>query len=670
VKPTGSLPAGERRLHLYVAATALGAVLAVVVTLGGFVGPQPRVDAALVMLGLATLCAEAFPVTFLRRRGSESFDVSSAFTLAALLVAGPAAAVAIQLVSRTAVELMSRRPAIKGVFNVAQKVLAVAAAGGAVMAVGAPTFAGAPPTLEGGAAFAAATAAYITVNGLLVTVVCALAAGEPLLGFLRRELLRLGADELAVALLAPIAVALVVVDPLLIPLLAVPAWALRRSGRTAAASYHEARHDALTGLPNRRMLREALRGRIEGSGQASPGFAIVVLGLDRLDDVTDVLGPTQADLLLRVVADRLEQHSGGCMVGRLESREFGLIVDGGEADAVERAEHILDAFESPLHIGGLTVAVAVSAGIAVKVPDVESSEELSRRAHVALRSAKREGTRLAVYDRDADRVSRRRLLLVGDLRRAIADGEIRPYFQPQLDLLTGKVVGAEALVRWLRPDGTLIPPMDFIGESESTGVIKPLTRHVLGAALSAQRSWAELGTPVRVAVNLSARSLLDPDLVDDVHVALMQAGVPASMLELEVTESAIMADADRARATLVRLGGLGVRLAIDDFGTGYSSLAYLSRLPVDAVKIDRSFVKALDSDPAAELIVRMTVDLGHHLGLDVVAEGIEDETCRDRLRALGCDTAQGFLWSPAVPAERFLATVARLPSSSLVPLER
>jgi diguanylate cyclase (GGDEF)-like protein len=654
-----------RRLQLYVGAVALAAVLAAVVVLGGFAGPPPRLDLALVILGLATLGAEAFPVTLLRRRGSESFDVSSAFTLAALLVAGPAAALAIQLVSRIAVELIVRRPAIKSVFNIAQKALAIAAAGGAVTAIDAPSFAGAPPSLEGMAAFIAATAAFIAVNGLLVTVVCALAAGEPVFGFVRRELLRLGVHELAVALLAPIAVALVVVDPLLIPLLAVPAWALRRSGHVAAASYHEARHDALTGLPNRRNLRESLGARFERLDRASPGFAIIVLGFDRLDEVTDTLGPTQADLLLRAVAERLERHAGRSTVGRLESHEFGLIVDGAAADAVILAQEVLGGFESALQIDGLAVEVAVAAGIAVRTPEVRGSEELSRRAHVALRAAKTEGSRLAVYDPDADRSSRRRLTLVGDLRRALADGEIRPYFQPQLDLRTGEVVGAEALVRWVRPDGTLVPPSEFIGDAESTGVIKPLTRHVLAAALSAQRSWADLGMPVRVAVNLSVRSLLDPDLVDDVRAALERAGVPASALELEVTESAIMADADRARATLVRLGALGVRLAIDDFGTGYSSLAYLSRLPVDAVKIDRSFVKALGSDPAADLIVRMTVDLGHNLGLDVIAEGIEDEAGRDRLRDLGCDAAQGFLWSPAVPAAQFCATVAGMSSSPI-----
>jgi diguanylate cyclase (GGDEF)-like protein len=665
VKARGSLPVAERRLRLYVGAVALAAVLAVALTLGGFLGPLPRVDLALVMLGLAALCAEAFPVTLLRRRGSESFDVSSAFTLAALLVAGPAAAVAIQLLSRTGAELMSRRAAIKRVFNVSQKVLAVVIAGAGVRAIEAPVFAGEPPSLEGMAAFVVAAGAFIAVNGLLVTVVCALAAGEPVVGFVRREFLRLGVDELAVALLAPIAVALVVVDPLLIPLLAVPAWALRRSGRAAAVSYHEARHDALTGLPNRRMLRESLLARLERADGAAAPFAIIALGLERLDEVTDTLGPTQADLLLRAVAERLEEHAARAIVGRLESHEFGLIVDGSAVDAELLAERILDAFESALEIDGLSVEVALSAGIAAKTCDVHSSEELARRAHVALRVARTEARGFAVYAPDGDRSSRQRLTLVGDLRRSLAEGEIRPYFQPQFDLRTGAVVGAEALVRWIRPDGTVVAPMAFIGEAETSGVIKPLTRHVLAAALSAQRCWAELATPVRVAVNLSARSLLDPDLVDDVRGALERAGVPGSALELEVTESAIMADADRARATLVRLGDLGVRLAVDDFGTGYSSLAYLSRLPVDAVKIDRSFVKALGSDPAAELIVRMTVDLGHNLGLEVIAEGVEDQAGRDRLRGLGCDAAQGFLWSPAVPAADFLATVARFSTPAL-----
>jgi EAL domain-containing protein (putative c-di-GMP-specific phosphodiesterase class I) len=212
-----------------------------------------------------------------------------------------------------------------------------------------------------------------------------------------------------------------------------------------------------------------------------------------------------------------------------------------------------------------------------------------------------------------------------------------------------------------------VQPAEFVRDAERSGVIKPLTLHVLDAALDARRAWAASGVDVRMAVNLSARSLLNPELTSDVERALERAGADPAALELEVTETAIMTDPERARRTLERLHAVGVHLAIDDFGTGYSSLAYLGRLPVDAVKIDRSFIRRLDADAAAEVIVRMTIGLGHDLGLTVVAEGIEDEAARDRLRALGCDTAQGFLWSPAVPQARFPATVAELAAGRALP---
>jgi predicted signal transduction protein with EAL and GGDEF domain len=343
---------------------------------------------------------------------------------------------------------------------------------------------------------------------------------------------------------------------------------------------------------------------------------------------------------------------------RLEGDEFGVLAAHDASRALELATRLVHAFQAPLAVGGLSLELGLAVGVAVAGEDADTIEELLRRADVALAAAKDDHSGVALYAPDRDRFSRRRLALMGDLRRAIADGEVRPYFQPQVDLRTGVVTGAEALVRWTRPDGSMVPPLDFIPSAERSGLIKPLTVHVLAGALDAQQRWAANGTNIRMAVNLSARSLLDPDLVGDVEQALELAGAAAAGLELEVTESAIMAEPDRARRTLQRLDELGVRLAIDDFGTGHSSLAYLSRLPVHVVKIDRSFVLRLHDDPAAELIVRMTVDLGHSLGLTVVAEGIEDDDTRRRVRDLGCDVAQGFLWSPAVPADGFPGAAA------------
>jgi diguanylate cyclase (GGDEF)-like protein len=648
------------RLQSYVSAVALSGAVAAAVVLAAPLGPRLQIDDTVVALGLATLISELFPVLIVRRGANEEFDVSSAFVLAAVIVAGPAAAVLIQIVSRTCAEIAFRRPLIKAVFNVSQKVISVAAAGAVAMLVASgPVFGPDGFDATGVAAWLAAAAVYIAVNSLLVTVVRALAGGEPVGAFLRRELAHAGTDQVFPVLLAPIAAAVVVIEPVLAPLLAVPGWALRRSGQAEAASYYEARHDMLTGLSNRVRLREHLDERFANRG--SRAVALVTTDLDGFKEINDTLGHAQGDRVLEAVGRRMAGAIGDtAMLARLHGDEFGVVVDGDETVAAELAGRLVEAFQAPLQVDAIALDVGLSAGVAALTDEVDSVEELLRRADVATYTAKGNGTGFAVYRPERDHFSRRRLALAGDLRRAIADGELQPYFQPQIDLRTGSVVGAEALVRWVRPDGSTIPPMEFIASAERGGAIKPLTQCVLAAALAAREQWAADGLEVSMAVNLSARSLLDPELVADVGRALAHAGTAPASLELEVTESAIMADPDRAQRTLESLGDLGIRVAIDDFGTGYSSLAYLSRLPVHTVKVDRSFIRALGSDPAAEMIVRTTIDLGHNLGLAVVAEGIEDASTRILLRDLGCETAQGFLWSPAVPANDFAATVATL----------
>jgi diguanylate cyclase (GGDEF)-like protein len=649
-------------LRAYVSAVALFGAIVAAVVLAAPLGPELRVDEVVVALGLATLVSELFPVVIVRRGANEEFDVSSAFVLAVVLVAGPAAAVLIQIVSRTCAELVFRRAPIKAVFNVNQKVLSVAAAGAtATLVAGAPAFGPDGFDAAGVGAWLAAAAVYITVNGFLVTVVCALAAGEPVGAFLRRELARdAGTVQLFPVLLAPVAAAVVVLEPLLVPLLAVPGWALRRSGQVGAANYYEARHDRLTGLSNRVLLRERL-DELFATRDRSSTVALVTTDLDGFKEINDTLGHAQGDRVLEAVGRRMAGEIGdAALLGRLQGDEFGAVVVGDAAAATELASRLVAAFEVPLEVDELALEVGLSAGVAVLTDEVDSIEELLRRADVATYTAKDNGTGFALYRPERDHFSRRRLALAGDLRRGIADGELQPYFQPQVDLRTGCVVGAEALVRWVRPDGSTIAPVEFIASAERSGAIKPLTQSVLAAALAARGDWAADGLAVRMAVNLSARSLLDPELVADVRRALADAGTAPGTLELEVTESAIMADPDRAQRTLERLGDLGIRIAIDDFGTGYSSLAYLSRLPVHTVKVDRSFIRDLGSDPAAATIVRTTIDLGHNLGLAVVAEGIEDAATRVLLRDLGCETAQGFLWSAAVPADDFPRTVAEL----------
>jgi EAL domain-containing protein (putative c-di-GMP-specific phosphodiesterase class I) len=306
----------------------------------------------------------------------------------------------------------------------------------------------------------------------------------------------------------------------------------------------------------------------------------------------------------------------------------------------------------------VTVASEASVGIALYPEHGADAEILLQRADVAMYMAKEERSGHACYAPESDPYDPNRLALAGELRRAISDDELVLHYQPKIDLRTNEVSGVEALVRWRHPIRGLLAPMEFVPLAEHTSLMRPLTLWVLERALAQCRAWLQEGIEMRVAVNLAVPSLLDAQLADDVGRLLAKHTVPANLLELEITESSIMTDPKRAIAKLDELSAMGVRLAIDDFGTGYSSLSYLRRLPVDELKIDKSFVMNMESSPDDAVIVRSTIDLGRNLGLAVVAEGVESEDALAQLRALGCDEAQGFLMSRPVPAEALTAWLA------------
>jgi EAL domain-containing protein (putative c-di-GMP-specific phosphodiesterase class I) len=301
----------------------------------------------------------------------------------------------------------------------------------------------------------------------------------------------------------------------------------------------------------------------------------------------------------------------------------------------------------------LALEVSASIGIALAPGHGEESAILLQRADVAMYSAKARQKGVEVYAPERDQYSPQRLALVGELRRALEGRQLEVYYQPKAELATGRVVGAEALLRWDHPERGFVPPDEFVGLAEHTGLIHPLALFVLEDALRRCAAWRRAGTPVGVAVNLSARNLVEVSLPDEVGTLLLETGVHAGSLTLEITESSLMGDAGRTLEVLDRLHAMGIQLSIDDFGTGYSSLSYLRRLPVTEVKIDKSFVLAMTSNTSDEAIVRSTVDLGHNLGLRVVAEGVEDVVTWERLVALGCDVAQGYLLSRPIPASQF-----------------
>jgi EAL domain-containing protein (putative c-di-GMP-specific phosphodiesterase class I) len=344
-------------------------------------------------------------------------------------------------------------------------------------------------------------------------------------------------------------------------------------------------------------------------------------------------------------------------VARLGGDEFCVLLPrvDGLSDAFEVAQRIIAALGEPLEIDGMVLGIEASCGIAMAPDDGDNADLLLQRADVAMYVAKGSNVNVVAYTDELNVNTPGRLTLLGDLRTAIAEDQLLLHYQPKANLETGATQGVEALVRWQHPTLGLLPPGEFIPVAEHTGLIKPLTTWVLTTALSQCRKWLDethtRGWPeLSMAINVSTRSLLDDGFPDEVEAALDRWDIPAHLLELEITESAIMTDPLRARRLLTELAELGVRIAIDDFGTGYSSLAYLKDLPVNQLKIDQSFVQHMHEDLNDAIIVRSVVDLGHNLGLQIVAEGVEDRATWDQLAQLGCDDAQGyFLAKPMAP---------------------
>ena len=425
-----------------------------------------------------------------------------------------------------------------------------------------------------------------------------------------------------------------------------------RKAHTAALQ-HKALYDTLTSLPNRALLRDRLQHGLAAADRDGRPFALMIMDLDGFKDVNDTLGHHYGDLLLQQVGPRVQ----GALrvtdtVARLGGDEFAILLPSAETGAASRAaEKILKAMEERFQIDDLTLHISASIGVAIYPEDGPDADTLLRHADVAMYVAKRRKGACDVYDPAEDQYNPGRLALLGDLRQALRQESLVLYYQPQMQLADGHVTTVEALVRWPHPQYGLQAPDEFIPLAEQTGLITPLTHWVLNAAVSQCAAWRKQGLAVSVSVNLSGRNLRDPHLPGGVAGVLLAAGLEPNALILELTESAIADDPSRARQVLTSLHALGVRLSIDDFGTGYSSLAQLKRLPVDEIKLDRTFIGQPAEDGSDSIFVRATIELAHTLGLRVVAEGIEDGEMLERLKALGCDTGQGYFIGRPMPPE-------------------
>ena len=421
--------------------------------------------------------------------------------------------------------------------------------------------------------------------------------------------------------------------------------------------------DELTGLPNRARFRDLVERQIALPEAETEGFAVMLVDLDRFKEINDTLGHHYGDLLLKRIGTRFAECAGeGNVVARLGGDEFAVLSVLERDRPIELellAARLLACAQEPLTVEELSLEIGASIGIARYPRDGRDAHTLLRRADVAMYAAKREQSGFRLYAPSQDHHARRQLSVVSDFRRALSSGEIIVHYQPIVELDELRVRGAEGLVRWEHPERGLLPPGAFMQAVERTHLIGPLTHHVLDSALAQCARWRRAGMDLSVAVNLSVRNLLDRNLPKQIERQLAGHGLPPDALQLEITESMIMADPERALSTVTRLSALGIRISVDDFGTGYSSLENLRRLPIDELKIDRSFVTPMLNDKSDLIIVRSTINLAHDLGLRIIAEGVEDARTLDQLTVLGCDLAQGFHLSRPMSSENFTGWVAQ-----------
>lgn len=423
---------------------------------------------------------------------------------------------------------------------------------------------------------------------------------------------------------------------------------------------HQAMHDALTRLPNRALFHDRLNNTLKSAQRSKELFALVVVDLDLFKEINDTLGHHTGDLVLQHVAsacNRILRESD--TVARMGGDEFAILLPKvtGVEHAVEVAQRVLTAIKEPLQIDGHQVEVSASLGIAMFPQHGEDELELTTHSDAAMYEAKRKKLGVAVYLPEMGEGKSEALLLKGELRRAIMEGEMVLHFQPKIDISSNSVIGVEALVRWQHSRLGLLYPDKFIELAEMSGQIKLLTQEVLRLAMKQILEWSSKGHVFPVAVNISAINLQDRDFPETVAAMIAEYKVPSHLLELEVTETAIMNDPIVAIENIRKLSLMGIQMSIDDFGTGYSSMVYIQKLLVAKIKIDKSFVMDMGGSSKDEVIVRSTIDLAHNLGLKAVAEGVENKEAWDKLREMGCDSAQGYFMSKPLSADMFLQWV-------------
>src|SRR4051794_36050368 len=648
-------PRAAAALHRYVVVVSL-ASLSALALFSLLEGDElaSRVDVSLICLAALALLGEFVRVRVFRRDINGELTLSTAFSFAVLLDAGPLAACVVLAIASVAADIHARKSAARVWFNAAQYVLSMAGAS-IILAVlsGVPIGTVEPFVASELPSMAAAALFFFTLNGVLVATVIALSRGYEVVEFVRNDVAFVAASTGLAIGLAPIAVLAARFSPLLVPALMLPLYGVHRAARQAVELEHRTLHDALTGLPNRDLLRQRVEHALTGLTPDGDQIAVLLIDLDHFKEINDTLGHLHGDLLLSEIARRLgAAMRPGDTVARLGGDEFAVLLApvSNPVQAIGLAQSLRRHIAEPIDVDGVVMRTEASIGMAVAPDHGRDVDTMLRRADIAMYVAKGGRTGVEVYDSTQESHSPARLALAGELRRALEQRELVVYYQPQAAVSTGLVTGVEALVRWHHPQRGLVGPDVFVPLAENTGLIGPLTIAVLDNALTQVRSWDGIGVHLDLAVNLSTRSLLDRALPGVVSKMLARHGLAPQRLELEITESMIASDPERALEVLAQLRSVGVRVALDDFGTGYSSLANLRDLEVERLKIDRSFTQSMGTSHPDAVIVASTVDLAHQLGLEVVAEGVETQEAWERLREMGCDLAQGyFLARPMAP---------------------
>jgi diguanylate cyclase (GGDEF)-like protein len=672
-----SVPA-ERAASFY---TFVGAVITVAVLLCA--APISRLPEQLpdlptafwVMAALAVLC-DYRPFAPPGPRQSSAVFPSICFTFAIMLAWGIGPAVLVQAAAVVVSSWRLHHAPWRAVFNIAQYAVALGAAEAVTRGIGETVFTvgGRPTWIDVVAVVAAATAWFLVKYGT-VTIAVRLHSGGNWWRTFRQgvafESLSIG----ALLLLAPILVGAASRSVALIPLMLAPLFAVYRMSRLSAEQEHLARLDPLTGLANRKALlaevheQATLHTARAAAGAPDQHFALLLLDLDRFKHVNDALGHAVGDRLLIDVSGRLvDAVDPTDVVARLGGDEFAILTSRltGADGARALADRIVAALAEPVALDGLPLDVAGSIGIALFPEHGDDFATLMRHADVAMYDAKHRRDTVVVYTPESDHNTPERLSLLGDLRRALdpdltapAAGEITMYYQPQIEIQTGAVVGVEALLRWRHPKRGMVDPEELIKVAEQSAVMRLLTRRVVDDVIEQLAKWQAAGVHLRAAVNVSIRDLHTLEIVDQIRDRLARFEVAPDQLQLEITEGALMADPRRVLATISELAKLGVAIALDDFGTGYSSMQHLRRLPLTEVKVDRSFVLGMATDADDHAIVRTVIDLAGALGLRVVAEGVEDERTWRLLRGVGCHVAQGWFYARPMPADDLVDWLGR-----------